>query len=57
MQVSLTVPVSIVVHGGRVVQGVQGMKCVRLLEHWDREFESNSRHGCLSVIGSGLGTS
>jgi hypothetical protein len=23
-----------------------GIKCLRLLEHWDRRFESHSMHGC-----------
>jgi hypothetical protein len=37
------------------------MNCVRSVEHWDRGFESNSRHGCLCVCvvlyhGSGLAT-
>jgi hypothetical protein len=37
----------------------QGMKCLRPLEHWDRGFESHSRHGrlfILFVLGSGLAT-
>jgi hypothetical protein len=29
-------------HSGRAVYG---MKCLRPLEHWDRGFESHSRHG------------
>jgi hypothetical protein len=46
-------------------RAVWGMKCLRSLEHWDRGFESHSRHGCLSlfilclccpVLGSGLVT-
>jgi hypothetical protein len=42
------------------------MNCLRSLEHWDRGFESHSRHGCLCVrlfcvcvvlcVGSGLAT-
>jgi hypothetical protein len=49
-------------HNGRAVYGVN---CLRLLERWDRGFESYSRHGCLycvrlfSVVlcvGSGLAT-
>jgi hypothetical protein len=39
-------------HSGRVVWG---MNCLRSLEHRDRRFESQSRHGCLCV-GSGLAT-
>jgi hypothetical protein len=31
-------------HSGRTFWG---MKCLRSLEHWDRGFESHSRHGCL----------
>jgi hypothetical protein len=34
------------VYSGRAVQG---MKWLRPLEYWDRGFESNSRHGCLSA--------
>jgi hypothetical protein len=26
------------------------MKCLSLLKHWDRRFESNSEHGCLSAF-------
>jgi hypothetical protein len=49
-------------HSGRAVQG---MKYLRLLEHWDHVFESHSRHGylsafilclCCPVYGSGLAT-
>jgi hypothetical protein len=45
-------------HSGRVVLG---MKCLRPFEHWGRDFESHSRHGCLSVyilflLDSGLAT-
>jgi hypothetical protein len=40
------------------------MNCLRPLEHWDRGFESHSRHGCLSAfilfalscVGNGLAT-
>jgi hypothetical protein len=43
------------------------MNCLRLLEHWDRGFESHSRHGCMHCVrlfcvcvvlcaGSGLAT-
>jgi hypothetical protein len=45
---------------------VSDMNCLRLLERWDRGFESSSRHGCLCIpllcvcvvlcIGSGLAT-
>jgi hypothetical protein len=38
---------------------VEGMNCLRPLEHWDREFESHSRHGCVCAVlcvGSGLAT-
>jgi hypothetical protein len=31
-----------------VVNAIQGMKCLRTLKHWNRRFESHSRHGCLS---------
>jgi hypothetical protein len=34
-------------HSGRPVQG---MKCLRPLKHWGREFESHWRHGCLCVF-------
>jgi hypothetical protein len=27
-------------------RAVYGMKCLRPLEHWDRGFESHSRHDC-----------
>jgi hypothetical protein len=29
---------------------VEGMNCFRTLEHWDRGFESNSRHGYLCAF-------
>jgi hypothetical protein len=36
------------------------MKYFRPLQHWDRGFESHSRHGCLCAfilcVGSGLAT-
>jgi hypothetical protein len=46
-------------HSGLAVWDVS---CLRLLECWDRGFESHSRHGCLCVysvcvvlcVGSGL---
>jgi hypothetical protein len=31
-------------------RAVYGMNCLRPLERWDRRFESDSRHGCLSVF-------
>jgi hypothetical protein len=31
-----------------------GRSCLRPLEHWDRGFESHSRHGCLFILDSGL---
>jgi hypothetical protein len=34
-------------HSGRAVYG---MNCLRPLEHWDRGFESHSRHGCLCAF-------
>jgi hypothetical protein len=34
-------------HSGRAVWG---MNCLRPLEHWDRGFESHSRHGCLCAF-------
>jgi hypothetical protein len=34
-------------HSGRAVQGKM---CLHPLEHWDRVFESHSRHGCLSAF-------
>jgi hypothetical protein len=34
-------------HSGRANEG---MKYLRPLEHWDRGFESHSRHGCLFVF-------
>jgi hypothetical protein len=34
-------------HNGRAVWG---MNSLRSLEHWDRGFESRSRHGCLCVF-------
>jgi hypothetical protein len=30
-------------------RSVWGMNCLRSLEHYDRRFESHSRHGCLCV--------
>jgi hypothetical protein len=27
-----------------------GMNCLRPLKHWDRGFESHSRHGCLCTF-------
>jgi hypothetical protein len=38
-------------HSGLAVWGI---KYLHPLEHWDRGFESHSRHGCLFVSGSGL---
>jgi hypothetical protein len=29
---------------------VKGTKCLRLLKHWDRGFESHSRYGCLHLF-------
>jgi hypothetical protein len=29
---------------------IQGMNCLRPLEHWNRGFESHSRHECLSTF-------
>jgi hypothetical protein len=41
-------------------RAVEGMKCLRPLEHWDRGFESHSRHECLCTfilcVGSSLET-
>jgi hypothetical protein len=34
-------------HSGRAVQG---MKCLRTLEHWDRGFESMSALFCVCVV-------
>jgi hypothetical protein len=34
----------------RPITVVYGMKCLRPLKHCDREFESHSRHGCLSAF-------
>jgi hypothetical protein len=33
-----------------VSRAVWGMDRLRPLEHWDRGFESHSRHGCLSAF-------
>jgi hypothetical protein len=30
-----------------IARSIQGMNCLRPLEHWDRWFEFHSRHGCL----------
>jgi hypothetical protein len=44
-------------HSGRVVEG---MNRLLLLEHWDRGFQSHTRHGGLCAfilcVGSGLAT-
>jgi hypothetical protein len=32
------------------VRALWGMKCLRPLKHWDRGFESHSKHGCLSTF-------
>jgi hypothetical protein len=37
-------------------RAVEGMNCLRPLEHWNCGFEYHSRHGCLFVLGSGLAT-
>jgi hypothetical protein len=58
---SLPVDTAIAYRSGRAVYGT---KCLRRLKHWDREFEFQSRHGCLSAyilsvlsyVGSGLAT-
>jgi len=31
-------------------RAVSGTYCLRPLEHWDRRFESHSRHGCVSAF-------
>jgi hypothetical protein len=42
--------VSVLTHADHSGRAVYGMKCLRSLEHWDRGFESHSRHGCLSAF-------
>jgi hypothetical protein len=42
-ELSITVLITLVARSNSI-------KCLRPLEHWDHEFESHSRHGCVFVF-------